>query len=265
MKKIDAPISYGGYCRRCRTTHVLPPGNARFKAIELIARLERQKSLALSVSADAGDPILSTASLFGQARGKMFGVLEGICEDGSITWIYAFSGQYNGHWQVPDWAPPLFDIELFKLLNDPVEQQIKRMGRQLEAEVAGSVQRTLLLQQRRELARRLMIDIHGLYRLHNSLGERRDLASVLITKAGIPTGTGDCCAPKLLNQAARENIAPLSLAEFYFGRENRSQSRRHAHFYPSCTDKCTPLLGFMLCGAAEKRDHYHGRLASHPS
>ena len=67
-----------------------------------------------------------------------------------------------------------------------------------------------------------------------------------------------CCAPKLLNQAALAGLAPLSLAEFYFGRENRSQTRQHGRFYAPCTDKCSALLGFMLCGAGEQRDLYGG-------
>ena len=45
----------------------------------------------------------------------------------------------------------------------------------------------------------------------------------------------------------------FGLAEFYWGRENRSGNRRHALFYPSCEEKCRPILGFMLCGLEEAR------------
>ncbi|MBE0586008.1 MAG: hypothetical protein IH612_19885, partial [Desulfofustis sp.] len=133
----------------------------------------------------------------------------------------------------------------------------------IEAAAPGSERRRLLLRQRLELARRLMRDIHALYRLDNFCGDRQDLGAVLGNSAGIPTGTGDCCAPKLLNQAALEGMAPLSLAEFYFGRENRSRTRQHGHFYEPCSSKCAPLLGYMLCGAAEKRDRYASRSAPH--
>jgi hypothetical protein len=67
----------------------------------------------------------------------------------------------------------------------------------------------------------------------------------------MPTGTGDCCGPKLLAQAAIEGLRPLGLAEFYWGRENRSGSRRHTTFSASCPEKCGPILGFMLCGLDE--------------
>ena len=96
--------------------------------------------------------------------------------------------------------------------------------------------------------RDLMQQIHRLYRLKNFRGQEISLFSAYSGKNGIPTGTGDCCAPKLLNLAASRGLIPLGLAEFYWGRENRSKSRIHGHFYPSCREKCQPILGFMLCG-----------------
>jgi hypothetical protein len=258
MTENDFQNSCSGYCRRCGTSHTLPQGNARLKAGELIKFLEEGKTLAISETSNSSDPRLSTAPLFQSARGKMFGVLEGLTKDGSIVWLYSFSGQYSGHWKIPGWVSPLFDVQSFRTLNDPVEQQIKNLGQQIEAEPPATELRELLQHQRRELARALMKDIHALYRLNNFCGEEAGLASVIGTTGGIPTGTGDCCAPKLLNQAALAGLAPLSLAEFYFGRENRSQTRQHGRFYAPCTDKCSPLLGFMLCGAAEQRDLYGG-------
>ncbi len=254
----DSDNSCSSYCRQCRTNHVLPQGNARLKAIRLMGLLEQKKSVALAAGSSPDDPLLATAPLFAEARGKMFGVLECLRADGTIAWIYAFSGQYGGYWQVPGWAPPLFNVDRFRALNDPVERQIKKLGRQIAAATPGSELRQLLLQQRRDLARGLMKDIHALYRLTNFCGDRQALDTVLATGTGIPTGTGDCCGPKLLNQAALKKMAPLSLAEFYFGRENRSQTRQHGHFYAPCSSKCAPLLGFMLCGAAEKRHRYAG-------
>ena len=34
---------------------------------------------------------------------------------------------------------------------------------------------------------------------------------------GFPTGTGDCCAPKLLHEAALRGLEPAAMAEFWFG------------------------------------------------
>ncbi|KAL6764260.1 hypothetical protein V8C86DRAFT_2478501 [Haematococcus lacustris] len=35
--------------------------------------------------------------------------------------------------------------------------------------------------------------------------------------AGFPTGTGDCCAPKLLHAASKQGLLPLSLVEWWYG------------------------------------------------
>ena len=77
----------------------------------------------------------------------------------------------------------------------------------------------------------------------------------------MPTGTGECCAPKLLHHAATHGLTPLGLAEFYVGRTNRSGTRRHGEFYAPCAEKCAPILGFLLCGVeGEEADSLSWRL-----
>ena len=80
--------------------------------------------------------------------------------------------------------------------------------------------------------------------------------------ANMPSGTGDCCAPKLLNYAAKEKLIPLSLIEFYYGKENRSGSRIHRHFYPPCADKCGPIMEYMLTGIKELHKKYSSLIKS---
>lgn len=41
---------------------------------------------------------------------------------------------------------------------------------------------------------------------------------------GFPTGTGDCCAPKLLHEAARRGLRPVALAEVWFGADGGGSS-----------------------------------------
>lgn len=99
------------------------------------------------------------------------------------------------------------------------------------------------------MSQELMQKLHAIYRLANFRGQTSTLFAAYINDGGIPTGTGDCCAPKLLHQAATMNLTPVSIAEFYWGKVNRSQSRHHGRFYPSCREKCWPILGHLLCGA----------------
>jgi len=243
---IRAPEAASGFCRRCRTIHSLPPDGARREARRLIKRFEEHKSIA-SQPEHFDLPGLSTGPLFGAPRGKMFGVLECLSNDGKPIWLYAFSGQYNGYWQVPGWAPPLFDVDRFHRINDPEEKLIKAMTRQIEQQPDASAAAELK-SERTKRCRQLMKDIHDLYVLNNFRGESATFDEVVGSGCNKPTGLGDCCAPKLLSCAAMLRLKPVSLAEFYFGRPNRSHSRHHKHLYAPCTDKCGPLLGFLLCG-----------------
>ncbi len=215
-----------------------------------MARLEQEGRIDLARSRQEAEPRFSTAPLFGSERGKMFGVLVCRRADGSRIILRAFSGQYGGSWEVDGWVGPLFSVDRFEAATRRMESRIKALGRRIAALDVGSAARRELVHRRRQLSRTLMRELHGLYCLTNFRGHRRPLAHAFLAP-GIPTGAGDCCAPKLLNHAALHNLVPLGLAEFYWGRENRSASRRHGRFYPPCASKCRPLLGFLLCGLEE--------------
>lgn len=235
-----------GYCRSCRIVHALPLEPALDRCRELMESLESSRSIQRPDQA-AGDLCLSTDYLFGEARGKMFGVLVGHDRSGREQTLYAFSGQYNGIWHVPGWTPPLFDLNLFHRVHDDREREIKQLTRQLAALPRGTAEWQELTRNRKQLSRSLMKDIFDIYVVRNFRGQSSSLGTAF-SGAGLPTGAGDCCAPKLLVSAARSGITPTGLAEFYWGRENRSGTRRHGRFYHSCREKCQPLLGFLLCG-----------------
>ena len=94
----------------------------------------------------------------------------------------------------------------------------------------------------------MMFVFLDLYQLQNFKGDQHSILNVFYEDRGIPTGSGDCCAPKLLHAAAQNGLTPLGLTEFYFGKENKSSTRYHKEFYPGCKNKCQPILGYMLCG-----------------
>jgi hypothetical protein len=251
---IRPPESGGcaGYCQACDTVHRLPPGKAAPEARLLLRRLEDQQTIDLWSSGQDRDPELSTVLLFGAQRGKMFGVLECQRGAGQRFFLYGFSGQYNGRWLAPGWAPPLFDVARYKKMHDPVERRIRELGTQIDQQTDKRLQQELCTA-RKQLSRQLMKRIHGLYRLHNFSGRSATLNEAVGTPATLPTGIGDCCAPKLLNQAAELGLYPLSIAEFFFGRCTPSGTRQHSTIYEPCLDKCRPILGFLLCGTAMHR------------
>ncbi len=97
------------------------------------------------------------------------------------------------------------------------------------------------------VSRSLMRQIHDTYRVVSSNGESRALRS-LYPNGEPPSGAGDCAAPKLLAFAYAHGLRPLALAEFWFGAPPPGGGRLSGNFYPSCRDKCAPLLPFLLSG-----------------
>ena len=91
--------------------------------------------------------------------------------------------------------------------------------------------------------------------VHNALGESTSIWD-LFQSQGLtpPGGTGDCAAPKLLEYAYRNGLRPLAMGEFWYGKSPETAVRTHGHFYPSCTSKCGPLLGYMMQGLKVEQD-----------
>ena len=106
-----------------------------------------------------------------------------------------------------------------------------------------------LKRERAELSDALQEWIFRQYVVHNADGDEASVLDIF-GKDGLtpPGGTGDCAAPKLLNYAYSNNLRPLAMGEFWYGSSPSTAVRNHGHFYPSCTSKCGPLLGFMLKG-----------------
>jgi tRNA pseudouridine32 synthase / 23S rRNA pseudouridine746 synthase len=108
-----------------------------------------------------------------------------------------------------------------------------------------------LKQQRKIRSRQLQEQMHDAYRLMNFLGTSSSLRELM--PAGIPTGTGDCCAPKLLHYAASQGLKPIAMAEFWWGdggRGDGERGRKQGEFYGACLERCQPLMGFMLAGVS---------------
>lgn len=103
-----------------------------------------------------------------------------------------------------------------------------------------------LKQQRKELSRQLQAKMHAAYNLINFFGKSKTLQQLM--PSGLPTGTGDCCAPKLLHYAATHNLKPLAMAEFWWGKSSVHGEKIQGEFYGACVERCQPLMGFLLSG-----------------
>lgn len=86
--------------------------------------------------------------------------------------------------------------------------------------------------------------------VYNANGESRSLYDIFMEcRATVPpAGAGECAAPKLLQYAYLNNLAPLAMAEFWLGESPAGEVRRDGCYYGSCKGKCEPILSFMLQG-----------------
>lgn len=106
---------------------------------------------------------------------------------------------------------------------------------------------TELKRQRKRLSQQLQAQMHAAYTLTNFAGETASLQELEPT--GLPTGTGECAAPKLLHYAATHGLKPVAMAEFWWG--PASGDKQPGKFYEACTDRCQPIMGFLLSGLSQ--------------
>ncbi|BAU42927.1 tRNA pseudouridine synthase C [Leptolyngbya sp. O-77] len=104
-----------------------------------------------------------------------------------------------------------------------------------------------LKQQRKSLSRQLQAEFYAAHHLTNFAGDSQPLQA-LMPSGFLPTGTGDCCAPKLLHYAATHGLTPIALAEFWWGPSPAREHRVQGQFYEACAERCQPLMGFLLSG-----------------
>lgn len=109
-----------------------------------------------------------------------------------------------------------------------------------------------LKRQRKDLSRQLQFQMHETYRLTNFAGQSQSL-EILAAGTGLPTGTGDCCAPKLLQYAASHGLTPVAMAEFWWGRPSAKGDKVSGQFYGACEERCQPIMGFLLSGLPRSR------------
>ena len=110
---------------------------------------------------------------------------------------------------------------------DHIEQRIRR-----------------LKQERQQRSQQLQAQLYASYQLSNFAGQSLPLAE-LMPHGLLPTGTGECCAPKLLHYAATHHLTPWAMAEFWWG---TTGDRVSGQFYGACAERCQPLMGFLLSG-----------------
>ena len=185
-------------------------------------------------------------------KGKMFGVLVVEMSPGQLGFLAAYSGLLAGRNDWPYFVPPIFDAQQPDGYFKTQEREISRISR------ASRSSRDSSDASSKQLSQELQTWLFHQYRLLNARGEVKDLVDVwqeyynrpkLLRKYPLPPGgTGDCCAPKLLQYAYQQGLKPLCMAEFWWGETTKTELRHHLNYYPACRGKCKPVLTWMLQG-----------------
>ena len=168
----------------------------------------------------------------------------------NLYYLVAFSGVVNGlsdenHFFVP----PVYDLQNpddFYLQKD---KEITDINHQLSASDGLTPSKIHQLKAvRKQLSISLQKEIFSHFNFLNPFGSYRNVIDIFAdSKRGLPPGgTGECAAPRLLQYAYRHGLKPLKIAEFWYGRSPRNLQRIHGQFYPSCIEKCSPILKYMI-------------------
>ena len=108
----------------------------------------------------------------------------------------------------------------------------------------------LLRKERLELCSRSLEKVHSLYQFHCIGGKIRSLKEIcrVFNKGKLPpTGTGDCCAPKLLDYAFSHGFSPISMAEVPYPPSGKSKSTlSYLPLATPCDERCGIILPAML-------------------
>ena len=194
----------------------------------------------------AAEEVMQEMTRIHSTEGKMVGVLVVESVEG-LAFLTAYSGLLEGRNDWPYFVPPVFDAQQPDGYFKEKEREISRISR----ETSGSGKS-------KEMSQELQTWLFHQYKMLNGRGEVKDLVEVwqdYHCSARIrnryplpPGGTGDCCAPKLLQYAYLHHLKPVCMAEFWWGDSPKSLIRHHGHFYPACRGKCKPVLTWMLQG-----------------
>lgn len=107
-------------------------------------------------------------------------------------------------------------------------------------------ERTELIHQRTHLTDVSLSRVFSLYTFTRFDGKKITLNEIINEHAGKlpPTGTGDCCAPKLLSYAFANGLEPVSMDEVFFGKATKN--KENGISYSPCDERCGYILPSIL-------------------
>ena len=106
-----------------------------------------------------------------------------------------------------------------------------------------------LLSRRTSLTTESLLNVFSLYTFTRFDGKKITLNEIIQAHSGKlpPTGTGDCCAPKLLSYAFEHGLQPISMDEVFYGyKGGNTKNKTNGTSYPPCDERCGYILPYIL-------------------
>lgn len=242
--------------------HPLPPETDDIPSPEQFTYPFRYKPHPLCVAAVEDIAPVCRQLLTKEKSGKMFGVM--IVEaDGRRYYLAAFSGMIGGTYLQEGFVPPVYNLQTEGSYFKQEEANISAINHR----IANGEDTEELRKERKQRSIALQQWLFEQFHLLNAKGESKSLISLFEnqpqiltaeeyfngkrqTQMGsrIPSGAGECCAPKLLQYAYQHQLKPLCMAEFWLGPSPKDEVRIDGQYYPACHSKCKPILRHMLEG-----------------
>lgn len=219
--------------------------------------LAHEYCLRLISSIESGDIILQQLARESEERkgqGVMLGTL--ICKDSQNQEkiLYAVSGNNKGLLIKKDSnitnnkelvVPSIVSCEEVNTALNENDLLIHQLTDKINNLPAGE-ERTELINQRTKLTTISLQRVFNLYSFTRFDGKKISLNEIIADHDGKlpPTGTGDCCAPKLLSYAFENGLTPVSMDEVYYG--GNTKNKISGMSYPPCDERCGYILPAIL-------------------
>ena len=130
-----------------------------------------------------------------------------------------------------------------------IKQRWKDVVAEKEAALADIVSKIECLRnERRQRSDSLQQWLFSQFVLLNARGESRSLTDIFRHTPQLvpPSGSGECCEPRLLQYAFANGYKPLCMAMMWLGESPRSAVRLHGNYYPACQGRCRPILEWLM-------------------
>ena len=169
-------------------------------------------------------------------RGLMLGMLVSRTKSGELVHFKAFSGLLLKSVHVPGFVPPCFSANAYREVVARYDGRIHELTQRIENGEAE------LSEMRHALSLECLSELEKLYSFSSITGRRLTFEDMGIENPS--TGTGDCATIRFLSYCFRRGLAPVSLAEMWFG--SPTATRRESVLYPPCDEKCRPIVRHLL-------------------